>query len=227
MKKLNVWVLISMALIFASCSQGVNTKVNLKNGLDSASYALGVNTGSSYSSAQFPGEELDVDKIVAGFAQAIKGNKTLISSEDALNYLNDYFQRAMDAEAMSNLKTGEDFLAKNKNKNGIVVTESGLQYQVIKEGSGAKPALTDNVTVHYTGKLLDGTVFDSSIGGDPVTFQVGQVIPGWTEALQLMSVGSKYRVWIPAYLAYGEGGTGPIPASSVLDFEVELISISK
>ena len=227
MKKFNVWVILFVALFVASCSQGGNGKVSLKNAVDSASYALGVNTGGSYYSADFPGEELDVELIAAGFAQAIKGSGTLISTDDALTYLNEYFQSASDADAVNNKVEGEEFLAENKKQEGVVETASGLQYQVITQGDGAKPILTDYVTVHYTGRLLDGTVFDSTADSDPVTFGLDQVIPGWTEALQLMPVGSKYRVWIPSDLAYGESGSGPIPASSVLDFEVELIEISK
>jgi hypothetical protein len=120
------------------------------------------------------------------------------------------------------------FLAENGKKAGVTTTASGLQYEVLKQGTGAKPAATDTVKVHYEGKLLDGTVFDSSVQrGEPVSFPLNRVIPGWTEGVQLMTVGSKYKFVIPSELAYGDQGAGPIPPHSVLQFEVELLSIEK
>lgn len=120
------------------------------------------------------------------------------------------------------------FLAENAKKAGVKTTASGLQYEVITEGKGARPKATDQVKVHYEGKLVDGTVFDSSVKrGEPVTFPLNQVIPGWTEGVQLMTVGSKYRLVIPAALGYGEQGAGPIPPNAVLVFEVELLDIVK
>ncbi len=225
MNRFNVWAVIAITFGLAGCSQGISNKVTLKNAVDSASYALGVNTGGSYSSLSFPGEELDEDLIIAGFAQAIKGDDVAISVDESMNYLNEYFMTVSDSDADLNQQEGEEFLAQNKLQDGVVETSSGLQYQVLIEGTGAKPSLTDVVMVHYSGKLLDGTEFDSSIGGDPVTFGLDQVIEGWTEALMLMPVGSKYRIWLPSDLAYGQSGSGPIPGGSVLDFEVELLDI--
>ena len=136
-------------------------------------------------------------------------------------------QRTTDALIEDIQAWGEAFLAENKNKPGVRSTDSGLQYQVITEGRGAKPAATDRVRVHYTGTLLDGTKFDSSVDrGTPAEFALNGVIPGWTEALQLMSVGSKYKLFIPSELAYGENGTpGPIGPNATLIFEVELLEI--
>ena len=132
------------------------------------------------------------------------------------------------ATAEKNLKAGEAFIAANAKKEGVKTTASGLQYKVIKTGTGASPKLTDTVKVHYHGTLIDGTVFDSSVQrGEPVTFPVNGVIPGWTEALQLMKVGDKWQLVIPAKLAYGEDGSGPIGPNSVLIFEVELLDIEK
>ena len=130
-------------------------------------------------------------------------------------------------DAAEAVTKGATYLAENAKKAGVTTTASGLQYQVIKEGTGAKPVATDTVKVHYEGKLVDGTVFDSSIKrGEPVSFPLNQVIAGWTEGVQLMTVGSKYKFVIPANLAYGEQGGGPIPANSVLTFEVELLEIN-
>jgi FKBP-type peptidyl-prolyl cis-trans isomerase len=127
------------------------------------------------------------------------------------------------------LKEGQDFLAANKNKAGVQTTASGLQYQVITEGTGAKPTLEDTVLVHYTGKLLDGKKFDSSVDrGQPISFPLGNVIPGWSEGVALMSKGAKYTLWIPSELAYGAQGAGQdIPGNSTLEFEVELLDIMK
>ena len=141
------------------------------------------------------------------------------------------FQKQLQQKQLSETKkaqtTNNSFLAENAKKAGVITTASGLQYQVIKEGTGAKPVATDTVKVHYEGKLVDGTVFDSSIKrGEPVSFPLNQVIAGWTEGVQLMTVGSKYKFVIPANLAYGEQGGGPIPANSVLTFEVELLEIN-
>jgi len=127
-----------------------------------------------------------------------------------------------------NLTIGREFLAENAKNDSVVQTESGLQYMVLKEGTGAKPGPTDNVTVHYTGRLLDGTVFDSSMDGEPATFPLNRVIAGWTEGLQLMSEGAKYRLFIPSELAYGEKGSGDkILPNSTLIFDVELIKVEK
>ena len=127
-----------------------------------------------------------------------------------------------------NLTIGREFLEENAKNDSVVQTESGLQYMVLKEGTGAKPGPTDNVTVHYTGRLLDGTVFDSSVDGEPATFPLNRVIPGWTEGLQLMSEGAKYRLFIPSELAYGENGAGDkILPNSTLIFDVELIKVEK
>ena len=149
--------------------------------------------------------------------------------EKAREYMQTYFVQASAKEAKKNKEEGEKFLAENKTKSGVITTESGLQYQVITEGTGAKPTEKDRVKVHYTGTLLDGTKFDSSVDrGEPAEFGVNQVIKGWTEGLQLMPVGSKYIFWIPSELAYGERAAGPeIKPNSVLKFEVELLDIVK
>lgn len=133
----------------------------------------------------------------------------------------------MQAMADANLKAGEAYLAENAKAEGVKTTASGLQYKVMAEGSGTKPTLTDRVSVHYEGRLINGEVFDSSIArGEPVTFPLNGVIPGWSEGVQLMAPGAKYQFTIPAALAYGPGGTGPIPPNSVLVFDVELLEVN-
>ena len=150
-----------------------------------------------------------------------------MNMEEAREYMQKYFVEASAKEANKTKEEGEKFLADNKTKSGVITTESGLQYQVITEGTGAKPTAEDHVKVHYTGTLLDGTKFDSSIDrGEPAEFPVSQVIKGWTEGLQLMPVGSKYIFWIPSDLAYGDRGAGQmIKPNSTLKFEVELLEI--
>ena len=231
MKKVSVLVatvIVAMGAMFTSCG-GSHPSASLKTAVDSASYAIGVSTGAGYKEnlKTLPGEEANVDDLIAGFIQAIKGLK--MTPEEAQRYLQTYFVEAQNREAQENKEAGEKFLAENKTKQGVMTTESGLQYQVITEGTGAKPTETDKVKVHYTGTLLDGTKFDSSLDrGEPAEFGVNQVIKGWTEGLQIMPVGSKYIFWIPSELAYGERGAGrDIKPNSVLKFEVELLEIVK
>ncbi len=229
MKKVSVLVAAAVVfgMFFTSC--GPKTNVSLKSDVDSVSYAIGVSTGLGYKEnlKTLPGAEANVDALIAGFVQAIKGDSTKMNMEEAREYMQKYFVEASAKEANKTKEEGEKFLADNKTKSGVITTESGLQYQVITEGTGAKPTAEDHVKVHYTGTLLDGTKFDSSIDrGEPAEFPVSQVIKGWTEGLQLMPVGSKYIFWIPSDLAYGDRGAGQmIKPNSTLKFEVELLEI--
>ena len=199
----------------------------LNNQLDSLSYAIGVNIGSAMKSQGL--DSINVNTLGKAIQSALAGDSLLINDMTANAFLSDYFQNRQRRAAEENKKAGEQFLAENKAKTGVTTTPSGLQYQVLKEGTGAQPGPNDRVTVHYTGTTLKGEKFDSSYDrGTPSTFPVGGVIPGWTEALQLMKAGSKYKFFIPAELAYGENGSGPaIGPNSVLVFEVELISVEK
>ena len=229
MKKVSVLVAAAVVsgMFFTSC--GPKTNVSLKSDVDSVSYAIGVSTGLGYKEnlKTLPGAEANVDALIAGFVQAIKGDSTKMNMEEAREYMQKYFVEASAKEANKTKEEGEKFLADNKTKSGVITTESGLQYQVITEGTGAKPTAEDHVKVHYTGTLLDGTKFDSSIDrGEPAEFPVSQVIKGWTEGLQLMPVGSKYIFWIPSDLAYGDRGAGQmIKPNSTLKIEVELLEI--
>lgn len=235
MKKVSVLVavaLVTMGTTFTSCG-GSHKSASLKSAVDSASYAIGISTGAGYKEnlKTLPGGEANVDDLIAGFIQAIKGDSAAMkmTPQEAQQYLQTYFVEAQAREAAKSKEEGEKFLAENKTKEGVITTESGLQYQVITEGTGAKPTAEDRVKVHYTGTLLDGTKFDSSVDrGEPAEFGVSQVIKGWTEGLQIMPAGSKYIFWIPSELAYGERGAGQdIKPNSVLKFEVELLEVIK
>ncbi|HRB38756.1 MAG TPA: FKBP-type peptidyl-prolyl cis-trans isomerase [Bacteroidia bacterium] len=179
---------------------------------------------------------MNVDLISRGISEALKGEKTALTMEQVQACIGAYMgekQKVKDQEAKAkagvNLEKGKKFLEENGKRKGVVTLPSGLQYEIIKEGTGPKPAATDKVTTHYHGTTIDGKVFDSSVErGQPAQFGVNQVIPGWTEALQLMPVGSKWKLFIPANLAYGESGAGgAIGPNETLVFEVELISIDK
>ncbi len=219
----------TFGMMFTSC--GPKTNVSLKSDVDSVSYALGVAIGSGYHEnlKQFPGGEPNLDAMIAGFVQSLKGDSVKMTMEQAREYMQTYFVQASARDAKKTKEEGEKFLAENKTKSGVITTESGLQYQVVTEGTGEKPTAEDRVKVHYTGTLLDGKKFDSSVDrGEPAVFGVNQVIKGWTEGLQLMPVGSKYIFWIPSELAYGERAAGPdIKPNSTLKFEVELLEIVK
>ena len=201
MKKISVLVatvIVAMSASFTSCDS--HKSASLKTAVDSASYAIGINTGANYRTnlKTLPGGEANIDDLIAGFIQAIKGDSAAMkmTPETAQQYLQTYFVEASAKEAAQNKEAGEKFLAENKTKEGVITTESGLQYKVEKEGTGEKPTAADRVKVHYTGTLLDGTKFDSSVDrGEPAEFGVSQVIRGWTEGLQIMPAGSKYIFW--------------------------------
>lgn len=200
--------------------------------MDKVSYALGLGIGRQLS--QMGADSLNIDD----FAQAIKdilaGKEPAVSDAEAQTLVKDFFekqeakQRAAAAEKFKDTKEkGEKYLSENAKKEGVVTLPSGLQYQVIKEGNGRKPKATDKVKCHYEGMLIDGTLFDSSIQrGEPATFPLNGVIAGWTEGLQLMQEGAKYRFFIPYQLGYGEHGAGAsIPPFAALVFDVELIEV--
>ena len=200
--------------------------------MDKVSYALGIGIG--HQLANMGGQELNIDD----FAQAVKdvlgGKELKIKSSEAQQIVQDFFaaqeqkinKQRQEAGKMHK-EAGEKYLAENGKKDGVITLPSGLQYQVLKEGNGKKPSAKDSVKCHYEGFLIDGTVFDSSVQrGEPAVFGLQQVIAGWTEGLQLMQEGAKYRFFIPYRLAYGEGGAGSsIPPFAALVFDVELIEV--
>jgi len=225
---------VAMALALASCGgDSVAPKKQLTTFEERSSYAIGQNVGGSLKGTNMT---IDIPAFVQGVRDTLEGRKPLLTAEEAMAVMQEFSQKARDAEmkkreeqSAKNIEEGKAFLETNKARTGVVTTASGLQYEVITQGTGPKPKPTDRVSVHYRGTLIDGTEFDSSYTrGQPATFQLDAVIPGWTEALQLMPVGSKYKVFLPSEIAYGERGAGgQIGPNATLIFEIELLSIEK
>ena len=193
--------------------------------MDKISYALGLSMGFNFKTSGI--DVLNTADFVKGIEDVLKDRDLEMSNEEAKQIINDYFMELQAEKSELNKKAGEEFLRINKEKTGVKTTSSGLQYEVIVDGEGKKPKATDTVTVHYEGRLIDGRVFDSSIQrGQPASFGLNQVIPGWTEGVQLMSKGAKYRFFIPSELAYGSRQAGElIEPDSTLIFDVELLDI--
>lgn len=219
------------AAVGAACTLGAADESPLKDQKEKISYMLGMNVGRQLKST---GLEINTETYLRGLQDALSGGKVLLTDEEARQVMQ-AFRSEMDAKRMEKRKSegekhkkdGDAFLAENKKKEGVKVTPSGLQYKVLATGSGPKPTPSDTVVTHYRGTLIDGTEFDSSYKrGEPATFGTTSVIKGWTEALTNMTVGSKWQLFIPGELAYGEMGRPPqIPPSATLLFDIELIEI--
>lgn len=195
--------------------------------MDKISYALGLSMANNLKASGF--ENLNMDEFMKAVSEVYNQQPTSMTSEEAKNLLNNYFAELQQKADEQNKKKGEAFLSENKKRSEVITTASGLQYEIIKQGNGAKPAETDTVRCHYEGRLIEGRVFDSSYKrNQPADFPVNQVISGWVEALQLMPVGSKWRLFIPSELAYGVHGAGDvIGPNEALIFDVELLEIVK
>jgi FKBP-type peptidyl-prolyl cis-trans isomerase len=198
----------------------------LKSELDSVSYALGISLASYYKSQGI--SKLNGYLLGKAVSDLLEGKPTIMDNNNCNNYLNTYMTRLQGEKSKVNRETGEKFLVENKKRSGIITTESGLQYEVLVAGNGQSPSAVDTVTCHYRGTFIDGKGFDNSYDrGQPISFPLTGVIKGWTEGLQLMKVGAKYKFYVPYQLGYGEFDYMSIPGGSVLIFEVELIDVKK
>ena len=229
MMKYILMVIFSVVLFFGVCSAG--EKMELKNRKDWVSYSVGYQVGGDF---KRQGMDINPKVLVKGIQDALAGIEPLMTQDEMRKTLLELKKKIvavqkqqMKAKGEKNLAEGKAFLAKNRKKEGVKTLTNGLQYRVIKQGSGKSPQKSDSVTVHYRGTLINGTEFDSSYSRkQPATFRTDRVIPGWTEALQMMKEGAKWQLFIPPKLAYGERGAGSqIPPNSTLIFEVELISV--
>jgi FKBP-type peptidyl-prolyl cis-trans isomerase len=230
---LNKRILITAVVVVATAWGCDKADPKIETDMDKASYSIGFDIGSNLREQGI--DDINLDAMLLGMRDAQAGADGVLSEEEMMMALETFQRLMMDrmeersaAQGIENLAAGEAFLNENAQKEGVMTTESGLQYRVIEEGSGRKPSATDRVTVHYIGTLIDGTEFDSSVRrGQPATFGLNQVIQGWSEGVQLMSVGAKYEFFVPAELGYGDRGTpgGPIGPNSALIFEVELLGI--
>jgi FKBP-type peptidyl-prolyl cis-trans isomerase FklB len=218
----------SAAMIsFSACQNqsGMNTEVTVETELDQVSYGIGVDIANNFKQGGLA--EVNIEVLAAGMRDVLTGAELKLTEEESKEIIASYMQAKQAELTAAAVGEGETFLAENATREGITTLESGLQYEVMTAGTGALPTITDQVTTHYHGTLINGDVFDSSVErGEPATFPVNGVIAGWTEALQLMPVGSKWKLFVPAHLAYGERGAGAkIGPNTTLVFEVELISI--
>jgi len=235
MKKFSLLLLLT-AIVASPIVGQQNTLsgITLNSAVDSACYAIGVTYGAGLREQMktLPGAggEPNIMALTEGFVRAITSDmeSLLIGSDEAQDYIQSYLMDVTTKEAEADKEAEERFLAENKTKEGVITTESGLQYKIITQGEGDKPTIEDRVTVNYTGILLDGTIFDGSERrGEPLTIGLAEVFSGWSELLQLMPVGSKYIGWIPSQLGYGEQGYQAIKPNTMLIFEVELLSIEQ
>ena len=220
------YFIVALAVLALTLPAFAQEKTQLKDQKDKASYAIGLNVGMNFSRQKVA---LNPDAFAAGLKDGLAGKRQMTEAEvrDTMTAFQKDLENKQKAAAGNNMKEGEKFLTENKKKDGVKTTPSGLQYKVVKEGTGEQPKATDTVTVNYRGTLIDGTEFDSSYKrGEPATFPLGAVIKGWTEGLQLMKVGSKYQLFVPSNLAYGDRAVGPdITPNSTLIFDVELLGV--
>lgn len=221
-------LLLLTTLLLAGAEE--NKELKLENDIDKLCYTLGVNVAKTF---ELIGQKPNLDVFVRAINDVLEKKELAMTDEEMQNSIRSFQQNLMNAqmkkmeeEAIKNEEEAKKFLEENKNKESIVTHPSGIQYKVLREGNGPKPKETDTVKVHYKGTLLDGTVFDSSYDrGEPVNLPLNRVIKGWSEAVQLMPVGSKWQIFIPPNLAYGKEGNQVIPPNSLLIFEVELLGI--
>ena len=232
MKKFAIVIIAASAAVMAisSCAgtyqKGDRMPETTTAQIDTISYALGMYYGKMVTSSPFG--ELNLNQMKKGFKDVLNEEETMLEEQDIVMLIQSYLRDRMAYESERSLEEGEKFLAANKEKEGVVETESGLQYKIEVEGAGISPEETDTVEVNYEGRLIDGTVFDSSYDrGESVKFPLNRVIKGWTEGLTYAKEGGKIQLYIPAELGYGQRGTGPIPGNSTLIFDIELVKVYK
>lgn len=228
MKKTSILAVILAALAFTSCQKDFK-KVDLENNVDSVSYAIGLNVGQNL--VKNNTGELNYDAFLRGIHDMLQNDSTKLMEDDmAMSLMREYFMARFEEENKKNEDKANQWLENNKSKNGIQSLPSGCQYRVIANGDGPKPSDTSTVLVHYTARLIDGTVFDDSRQrGEPAQFKLDEMIPGWKELVPMMAKGAKWELFIPPQMGYGPQGTGDgtIPGNAVLIFDVELIDILK
>ncbi|MFN8145418.1 MAG: FKBP-type peptidyl-prolyl cis-trans isomerase [Bacteroidia bacterium] len=223
-KVLTLAACFSLATLISCNGQKGNADLTLKNAADSASYAIGVSIGTNMKKDGL--ETLNLDILKGAMESVFKGDSLKMGPKESQSAIQGYLAAKQKEKSDKNLAEGKKFLEENKKKPGVIELPDGMQYMVMKTGTGPKPVESDTVIAHYHGTLLDGTVFESSVQrGEPITYPVNQFIKGWTEALLMMNVGSKWKLFIPADLAYGEHGSQQIGPNSTLIFEMELIGI--
>lgn len=221
--KLRNWII---AACMGAAALPLSAQNEIPADIDKFSYSYGVLLGKSFQMQGLKFDNLDTDDLIKGIKAAMEGKNILIDEKTAQNEVQAGMAKAQAQKETDSRAAEKKFFEENAKKKGVVALPSGLQYEIIKQGSGDKPTVANKVETHYHGTLLDGTIFDSSVDrGQPATFGLSQVIKGWTEILQLMPVGSKWRVYIPFDLAYGARAQGKIPAFSTLIFEIELLAI--
>lgn len=233
MKRIVILIIAASAVISAlsSCAsttykKGDRMPETTSAQIDTVSYALGMYYGKMLTSTSFG--EINLTQLRKGFQDVLDDKETMLDEKDLGLIIQSYIRARMTYEAERSLAEGTEFLAANKEKEGVVETESGLQYKIEVEGEGLAPEATDTVEVNYEGRLIDGTVFDSSYeNGESVKFPLNRVIKGWTEGLTYVKEGGKIQLYVPADLAYGQRGTGPIPGNSTLIFDIELVKVYK
>jgi FKBP-type peptidyl-prolyl cis-trans isomerase FklB len=223
MKKIVFLVLISVMMIATSLAQK-GKKNRLENKADSVSYAIGVSIGNSIKNQKIT--DLNLKKFYNAIEEVMENEETKFTLDESQKIIQAYMAELQESQKKENLISANKFLEENKKRDGVIVIQEGLQYEILQEGSGESPVSSSKVKTHYKGTLLDGSIFDSSYQrGEPIEFQLGRVIKGWQEALKQMKPGAKWKLYIHPDLGYGERATEDIPANSLLIFEIELLSV--